>query len=113
MTVPQFSIPTVDISPYLIDPESEAGQYVVAQIRDACRTSGFFQIIEHGVPRSLQEQVFEAAKLIFDLPLDEKLKLKGGSGRGYEMLQGQTLEAGKKPDLKEVCGSQTSLILFV
>ncbi len=102
MSVPAFSIPPVDISPYLRDSTSPAAKAVVSQIRHACSTSGFFQITGHGVPRSLQEQVFEAAKLIFNLPLEEKIKLRGKNGRGYETIGGQTLEVGKKPDLKEV-----------
>jgi isopenicillin N synthase-like dioxygenase len=104
MTVSQFLIPTVDISAYLADHTTSRAQDVVAQIRYAWRTSGFFQITGHGIPGGLQTQVFEAAKLIFDLPVEEKLKLKGGNGRGYETIGGQTLEVGKKPDLKEVCG---------
>jgi isopenicillin N synthase-like dioxygenase len=103
MTILQFSIPTVDVSAYLSDPSTDAAKDVVTQIRHACRTSGFFQITGHGIPRSLQDQVFEAAKLVFNLPTEEKLKLKGGNGRGYETIGGQTLEVGKKPDLKEVC----------
>ena len=104
MTVPQFSIPTVDISPYLKDSDSTQAKSVIQQIRGACRTSGFFQITGHGIPRALQAQVFEAARLVFELPVEEKVKLKGsGAGRGYEVLGGQTLEVGKKPDLKEVC----------
>ena len=111
MTIPQFSIPTVDISPYLEDVNSIEAKGVIQQIRDACRTSGFFQITGHGIPRGLQAQVFEAARLVFELPAKVKIKLKGsGAGRGYEILGGQTLEVGKKPDLKEVFTKCTSYL---
>jgi len=102
MTVPAFSIPTVDISPYLSDPSSSAAHDVVAQIRHACKTSGFFQIIGHGISRGLQAKMFSAAKLLFDLPLDEKDALRSIPGRGYETIGSQTLQPGMKPDMKEV-----------
>jgi isopenicillin N synthase-like dioxygenase len=97
-----FSIPTVDLKAYLADPNSAAAEDIVAQIRAACTTSGFFQITGHGVPESLQDRVFAAAKAVFALPDDEKRKLSGKPGRGYEIIGTQILEAGKKPDLKEV-----------
>ena len=102
MTIPPFSIPTVDISPYLQDLHSSKAQEVVSQIRDACKTSGFFQIIGHGIPQPLQEAVFKSAQAVFDLPFDEKVKLKSAVGRGYEIIGSQTLQPGTKPDMKEV-----------
>lgn len=97
-----FIIPTVDLSPYLQDPKSPAADAVVTQIRRACATSGFFQLVGHGVSKSLQQQAFAAAKAVFSLPEDEKRKLSGIPGRGYEILGTQFLEPGKKADLKEV-----------
>jgi len=94
-------MPTVDISPYLEDTESPKAQEVVSQIRDACKTSGFFQIIGHGIPQPLQEAVFKSAQAVFDLPYDEKVKLKSAVGRGYEIIGSQTLQPGTKPDMKE------------
>jgi isopenicillin N synthase-like dioxygenase len=100
---PAFVIPTVDISPYLSNPNSPQAKGVVAQIKDACITSGFFQIIGHGVSRDLQDATFEAAKVLFALPQEEKEGLRGANGRGYEVLGSQTLQEGAKPDMKEVC----------
>lgn len=105
---PAFTIPTVDLAGYLSDPESVATESVVDQIRDACATSGFFQITGHGIPQSLRTQVFDAAKLLFSLPDDEKRRLSGKPGRGYEIIGTQVLEAGKKADLKEVSNIDTS-----
>ncbi|OAP65114.1 hypothetical protein AYL99_01086 [Fonsecaea erecta] len=98
---PTFTIPTVDLTGYLNDPESSQAETIVTQIRTACTTSGFFQITGHGVPESLQKRVFAAAKALFDLPDEEKHKLSGKPGRGFEVIGAQTLEDGKKPDLKE------------
>lgn len=101
---PAFQIPTVDISSYLADATSSEAEHVVNKIRAACVTSGFFQVTGHGIPESLREGVLNAAKLVFDLPHEEKLNLTGVPGRGYEAIGDQVLEPGKKPDIKEVCG---------
>jgi isopenicillin N synthase-like dioxygenase len=97
-----FTIPTIDLIPYLNDPASSKAEDIVEQIRNACTTSGFFQITGHDISQNLPERAFVAAKTLFALPDDEKRKLSGKPGRGYEIIGTQTLEAGKKPDLKEV-----------
>ena len=109
-TTPQaeFVIPTVDISPYLKnhDASTSEAQKIIEDIRKACTTSGFFQLTGHGVPCELQEQMFQAAKLFFDLPFEEKMKLDrrvagGISNRGYEVIGNQSLQDGTMTDLKE------------
>lgn len=97
-----FTIPTVDISAYLKKPDSVEAQRVVSEIRLACKTSGFFQIINHGIPHSLQASVLHGATRLFGLPIEEKNKLRSAQGRGYETIGSQTLEKGTKPDMKEV-----------
>jgi isopenicillin N synthase-like dioxygenase len=97
-----FNIPTVDISTYLKDPKSKEANEIVSQIRNACITSGFFQITGHGIERELQDEVIECARKLFALPLEEKTKLQSAPGRGYELIGSQTLEPGKKADMKEV-----------
>lgn len=99
---PAFTIPVVDLKPYLENPDSSEAEKIVTQIREACTTSGFFQIVGHGIPASMQDKIFTAAKTFFDLPIEEKKKLGGKPGRGYELIGSQILEAGKQPDLKEV-----------
>ncbi|KAI1493413.1 Clavaminate synthase-like protein [Biscogniauxia mediterranea] len=101
--VSPFVIPTIDIAPYLQDPSSEASARVVEEVRRACTTSGFFQIVGHGVSRELQRAILRAAEVLFALPLDEKKKLRhpGLKNRGYELLGSQVLQEGALPDLKE------------
>ncbi|OAA82330.1 Oxoglutarate/iron-dependent oxygenase [Akanthomyces lecanii RCEF 1005] len=99
---PTFNIPVVDLSAFLQGKvESEAVQDLVEQIRLACSTSGFFQIIGHGVSLAMQDSALRASKALFSLPEEEKLKLKERPGVGYETFGAQILEAGRKPDLKE------------
>ncbi|KAF2801457.1 2og-Fe oxygenase family protein [Mytilinidion resinicola] len=102
---PAFTIPTVDISSYVADPSSPAAERVIEDVRSACITSGFFQLIGHGVPRELQEAVLNGAKAFFKLPQEEKLKYEksavGRGNRGYEVMGKQVLQKGALPDLKE------------
>jgi isopenicillin N synthase-like dioxygenase len=100
----EFFIPSVDISPYLADPSSDAARHAVDQIGKALRTSGFFQLYGHGVPRQVQKAAFDASKRFFALPADVKMKYAASidSGwKGYEVLGGQSYEPGMLGDLKE------------
>ncbi|KAJ5117293.1 hypothetical protein N7526_011402 [Penicillium atrosanguineum] len=53
---------------------SEAKQ-VIDDVHAACISTGFFQMTGHGVPESLQKDVFEAAAKFFALPLEVKTDL--------------------------------------
>lgn len=97
-----FTVPTIDLSDYIRYPDSKQADEAVEQIRKACASSGFFQLIGHGILETLQQQAFTAAKDFFSLPDVEKRELRGKPGRGYEVIGTQFLEPGKKADLKEV-----------
>lgn len=98
-----FHIPTIDIRPYLRDPTSEAAAKVVRDVRNACMSVGFFSLVGHGLPRKMQNDLFAAAKKLFDLPLEEKLALRHPrlKNRGYELIGSQSLQEDTLPDLKE------------
>lgn len=101
----EFYVPTIDIAPFLTDPNCPAAESIVSQVRSACVSTGFFQITGHGVPRALQKSVFDAAANFFALPFEEKKKLDASTTvghRGYDVLGTQSYEAGVLPDLKEV-----------
>ena len=75
---------------------------VGAKLRAACLDKGFFYITNHGVSEQLVRDVFEEAAAFFALSVEQKNEVvKSKANRGYEPLQGQTLEAGAPPDLKE------------
>lgn len=84
-------IPLIDLSPmnislhvdddndvYEIDLTQANTLYtkLIADIGNACRDWGFFQVINHGVPSDLQQRVELAAKKFFDLSSEEKRKVK-------------------------------------
>jgi isopenicillin N synthase-like dioxygenase len=97
------SLPVIDIGG-LSSADPEARKAVGAKLREACLDKGFFYISNHGVPEDLVRDVFAEAAAFFALPAEQKAevdKSKSKASRGYEPLQGQTLEPGAPPDLKE------------
>jgi isopenicillin N synthase-like dioxygenase len=101
--VARGSLPVIDVSG-LLGQNIADRKAVAAQLHAACLDKGFFYIHHHGVPETLVEYVFKEAAAFFALPAEKKAqvdKSKSKANRGYEPLQGQTLEPGTPPDLKE------------
>ncbi len=97
------SLPVIDIS-RLTGASAADRQKVGAELRAACADKGFFYIKNHGVSELLIDDVFKEAAAFFALPAEQKAevdKAQSKANRGYEPLQGQTLEPGTPPDLKE------------
>lgn len=77
---------------------------VAAEIGAACRHTGFFYLVDHGVSGSLIERQFAAARAFFALPLAAKMALAVPAERGrrgYEPMAAQSLDKGSPADLKE------------
>lgn len=73
-------IPQIDLSPLvnlsLADyNNATAIQGLVDQVHDGCKNWGFFQVINHGVPIEICEQLMSVAKKFFDQPVEEKRKV--------------------------------------
>jgi isopenicillin N synthase-like dioxygenase len=101
--VSQTILPVINIAG-LSSPNFSDRLAVAAELRAACLHNGFFYISNHGVNEALVADVFAEAAAFFDLPIEEKTKVdksRSKANRGYEPLQGQTLEPGAPPDLKE------------
>jgi len=101
--VPSDLVPTIDISPFLLDPKSPAVDKIVETVREACTETGFFQITGHGISEELLADLFEASKKFFDLSLEVKKGLdvnKNAGRKGYDSAEAYNGE--KLPDLKEV-----------
>ncbi|KPM46365.1 hypothetical protein AK830_g140 [Neonectria ditissima] len=96
-------IPTIDLSA-IGEAETPAKQNLIQQVRTACQTYGFFQIVGHGVPQSLLDETIKQSQGFFSLPLEVKEKYDkdiGGFNRGYERLRAQNFEKKTEGDLKE------------
>ena len=81
------SVPIVGFAPFLAG-DREGKRHVARAIRDACETTGFFYLTEHGVPQSEIDAVFAAARQFFALPLEKRMDvaLVIGPNRGYQPL---------------------------
>lgn len=95
-----MEIPRIDVSPLV----SGAGEMEVAgEIRRACRESGFFYAVGHGVDETLVSELDRHARRFFARPLEEKLEIRmergGRAWRGY-FPAGAELTSGW-PDQKE------------
>ncbi|KAJ5687568.1 hypothetical protein N7536_010187 [Penicillium majusculum] len=100
----KMNLPIIDLSGYL-NPESlEDRERVIAQVRDASRQYGFFQVRGHGVPPSLQHDLIRSMGNLFSLPKEKKLEmsfLKNPCRRGYEAAGMSLREGDLLPDAKE------------
>ncbi|XP_073115857.1 protein DMR6-LIKE OXYGENASE 2 isoform X5 [Elaeis guineensis] len=86
-------IPLIDLSPLLHYPIPVDGgaappavSAMVAEVEAACREWGFFQVINHGVPSELLDNIMAAAKGFFALPMEEKRQVKRDKAKllGYD-----------------------------
>ncbi|WP_455373369.1 isopenicillin N synthase family dioxygenase [Limibacillus halophilus] len=96
------SLPMIDIAP-LFEREEAARLATAKAIADACRESGFFYAVGHGIERRTLTDLEEASRAFFALPLEEKEEIamaRGGPAwRGFFPL-GDELTSGR-PDAKE------------
>ncbi|HEY8517021.1 MAG TPA: 2-oxoglutarate and iron-dependent oxygenase domain-containing protein [Candidatus Binatia bacterium] len=95
------SLPIIDVAPLVA---GDAGKLeVAAAIARACRDVGFFYVVGHGVDATLQDELVDASRRFFALPVERKLEIameRGGRAwRGYFPV-GAELTSGR-PDAKE------------
>ena len=102
----QDIIPILDLGPYLAG-EAGALDRLATALRQAQENVGFYIITNHGVPPSLIDGTFEAARRFHALPLETKLSLKANEHNiGYLPMKGSTTRSSKvhantKPNLNE------------
>jgi isopenicillin N synthase-like dioxygenase len=97
--------PLIDISGYLNPTSPEDKAKVIAQVRDAFKTVGFFQCTGHGIPVSLQRTMFKAIELFYSQPKEKKMEIsvfKSRCRRGYEASGAHSRDGKAMPDAKEV-----------
>ncbi|XP_059625293.1 flavanone 3-dioxygenase 3 [Cornus florida] len=66
-------VPIIDLAGLGKDPASRST--VVNDIRNTCRSNGFFHIINHGIDQSTLDGALSLASKFFKLPREEKMKL--------------------------------------
>ncbi|PPA02529.1 oxidoreductase [Pseudomonas sp. MWU12-2312b] len=71
-------------------------------IRKACSETGFFYIINHGVPQAVIDRAMAAAEQFFAFPVEVKRQVAvNNRHRGWHALGGATMYEATKPDHKE------------
>ena len=94
-------IPIVDVRGLVASTPNRG--VVAAQLDEACRKSGFFYVVGHGVDEGLQQQLRELSRQFFAQDVEMKLRIRmalgGRAWRGYFRV-GDELTSGK-PDQKE------------
>ena len=60
----------------LVDLTADA---VVDDVRRACEEIGFLIVTAHGVDQSIVDEIDRVSRMFFDLPLEEKLRLRDGN----------------------------------
>ncbi|MGP3535930.1 isopenicillin N synthase family dioxygenase [Microbacterium sp. RD1] len=88
-----FTVPTVDITSYVVDGSPADRADVARRIDDACRTVGFIQITGHGVPTAVLDGLTDAVDRFFALDLDEKKRYRTPPeiNRGYSPPKSESL----------------------
>ncbi|XP_057856119.2 oxoglutarate-dependent flavonoid 7-O-demethylase 1 isoform X2 [Cryptomeria japonica] len=88
------SIPIIDLS--LLSEHKESRQQVMEKLSLACQEWGFFQVVNHGVPVSVLDQMKQVVRDFFQLPLEEKLKCgiqeREGYGQAFVISDEQKLD---------------------
>jgi len=100
---PATAIPLIDLADSF-SADIEKRKAVAWEIHKACRDTGFFYTINHGVPVDAMARQLDLARDFFALPLEEKNEIDMRLSRymrGYDAMAGQTLDDGSPPDLKE------------
>ncbi|KAI8141957.1 hypothetical protein BJV82DRAFT_670060 [Fennellomyces sp. T-0311] len=94
------AIPTVDFADY-----SNKYSTIAEQVLEACKTIGFFYIINHSIPSSQVAKIFELSRDFFELPTEDKVKHAkvDKEYQGYLSLYSQRLDPKnqKQGDNKE------------
>ena len=103
MTEPgDFShVPIIDVGPLVAGRPS--GRAVADHLGQACRESGFFYVVGHGVDERVQARLVDLSRQFFAQDVEKKLQIRmslgGRAWRGYFRV-GDELTSGR-PDQKE------------
>lgn len=80
-TSSQIGIPVIDME--LLSGENDYRQKEMEKLAMACEEWGFFQVVNHGIPGSLMEQMKRIAREFVLLPLQEKVEYAVQEHEGY------------------------------
>ncbi|WP_020409902.1 isopenicillin N synthase family dioxygenase [Hahella ganghwensis] len=96
-------IPVISVAG-LVSDCLQTRRQTAAELGKACREIGFFYVKDHGIPQNLLSMAFNAAKNLFDMPLDFKNRLsitQSPHNRGYIAMSDEQLNPNAGADTKE------------
>ncbi len=68
-------VPVIDIGELIRDADAEPARAAIEQIAEACKTWGFFQVVNHRIDDGLIADVWQETRRFFALPTEQKLKV--------------------------------------
>lgn len=98
-TATEEDVAVLDLTPLA---EGRSLDELAVELDRACRDIGFFYVKNHGIPAEIFQNVFDATRRYFDIPVSERMadKMDDKYRRGF-MQQGINQHPGYAPDLKE------------
>ena len=80
----ELNAPVIDLAGFLSN-DKKVIDATIELLRAACMDHGFFQVINHGVDEAVIQAAHDEIDTLFDLPTEEKLRLRRqrGSVWGY------------------------------
>ncbi|CAN1151737.1 1-aminocyclopropane-1-carboxylate oxidase homolog 1 [Linum perenne] len=95
-TDPDYILPTIDLE----------RKKTVEEIRDASESWGFFQIVNHGVPEKIQEEMMARTQEFFEQDVEEKKKYMGDD------MTKKVVYSSNFDLYKSVCASWKDIIIY-
>jgi len=97
-------LPIIDLAPAIEGGQADRAR-VAEEIYQACSRTGFFYVINHGVPEAVIEAAARTMLDFFHQPAEDKRRVAVNSRhRGWHEIGGAHMYGAQKPDYKEFFG---------